>query len=77
MGPQLPLNPVAPANVKGRAWDTQLGYNISYQPRSYEPIGFRELRAIADNCDLLRLAIETRKEHRSRMHDAIQMVLAA
>jgi hypothetical protein len=32
------------------------------QPRQYEPVGFSELRALADGHDLLRIIIETRKD---------------
>jgi HK97 family phage portal protein len=57
--PGYPLVPVEPERV--RAWDFPVGYNYVYTPRSYEPIGFAELRALADSEDLTRMAIETRK----------------
>lgn len=60
--PQQPINPQAPPDVKGRAFDYQSGYNLNFQPRSTEPIGFAQLRFLADNCDILRLVIETRKD---------------
>lgn len=60
-GPMEPLPPIAPEEVKGRRFDFVPGYNLVTQPRAYEPITFRELRALADNYDLLRLIIETRK----------------
>jgi hypothetical protein len=41
--------------------DYPVGYDYIYTPRSYEPIGFAELRALAQNHDITRLCIETRK----------------
>lgn len=61
-GPLQPLAPVAPPDVAGRRFDYPTGYNLNVRPRAYEKIGFTELRALADNFDLLRLVIETRKD---------------
>jgi len=61
-GPQKPLEPQAPAEVKGRQWDYPFGANLSYMPRSDAGISFAELRALADTLPLLRLVIETRKD---------------
>jgi Phage portal protein len=61
-GPLNPLAPIAPPDVAGRRFDFPPGYNLVQRPRAYEPIGFAELRAFADACDLLRLVIETRKD---------------
>src|SRR5271154_1560976 len=61
-GPMQPLQPMAPAEVAGRRFDYPVGYNLQYGPRAYEPGGFADLRALADNCDILRLVIETRKD---------------
>lgn len=61
-GPLQPLQPLAPAEVKGRAWDYPVGWNLNYVPRASEWIGFDRLRALADGYDLLRLVIETRKD---------------
>jgi HK97 family phage portal protein len=58
--PGEPLVPVEPE--KTRAWDFPVGWNTIYTPRSYEAIGFGELRALAENHDITRLAIETRKD---------------
>ena len=33
-GPQQPLQPQAPPEVKGRQWDYPFGVNLSYVPRS-------------------------------------------
>ena len=61
-GPQKPLEPQAPPEVKGRQWDYPFGANLSYTPRSDAGISFAELRALADTLPLLRLLIETRKD---------------
>ncbi len=61
-GPQQPLQPQAPPEVKGRQWNYPFGVNLSYIPRSEAGISFAELRALADALPLLRLVIETRKD---------------
>jgi hypothetical protein len=53
---------VPPEPEKTRTWDFPVGWNYIYTPRSYESIGFAELRALAENHDITRLAIETRKD---------------
>jgi len=58
--PGYPLPPVEPERL--RALDYPVGYNYIYTPRSFEPIGFAELRALAQNHDITRLCIETRKD---------------
>jgi HK97 family phage portal protein len=58
--PGYPLVP--PDGERVRLWDFPVGYNTIYTPRSYESIGFEELRALADGHDITRLAIETRKD---------------
>ena len=66
--PPAPLPPAVEgreavqAGVAGRQFDFRTGFNVEIRPRSGEPIGFDALRALADNCDLLRLVIETRKD---------------
>src|SRR5271167_1920757 len=61
-GPQQPLLPQAPPDVKGRQWDYPFGVNLNYVPRSEGGISFAELRALADALPLLRAVIETRKD---------------
>ena len=65
-GPQQPMQPSAPPEVKDRAFDYPVAYNINITPRSYEPVGFPQLRDLADGYDLLRLVIETRKDQLAR-----------
>src|SRR6266403_3372598 len=66
--PSYPLSPTQPERV--RLWDFPVGYNTIYTPRSYEAIGFDELRALAESHDITRLAIETRKDQVEK-HDWI------
>jgi Phage portal protein len=65
-GPWQPLQPLAPtdpqAGVVGRQYDYENGLNLNYVPRSTEPIDFDTLRALANNCDVLRAVIEARKD---------------
>ena len=61
-GPQQPMSPQAPPEVKGRQWDYPFGVNLNYTPRSDAQLSFAELRALADALPLLRSVIETRKD---------------
>jgi hypothetical protein len=71
--PLMPMPPVAPPEVAGRTWDFIPGFNLPTAPRQYEIVGFPTLRALADSYDLLRLAIETRKDQMTRLHWSIRM----
>lgn len=66
-GPQAPLPPAAPPEVAGRQFDYPFGFNLAVTPRHAEPAGFAELRGLADSYDLLRLAVETRKDQIGRL----------
>lgn len=68
-GPFQPLAPMAPdqEGVKGRQWDYSTGVNLNYIPRSSEAISFGELKALSRSCDLLRIAIESRKDQISSL----------
>ncbi|MCE9567668.1 MAG: phage portal protein [Planctomycetes bacterium] len=57
-----PLQPMAPSDVAGRAYDYPVGYNLDTRPRGAEPISFDQLRMLAEGCDVLRSVIETRKD---------------
>lgn len=79
-GPNEPLKPQAPEEVKGRPLDFPVGVNLSYQPRSEgtgdSGVSFALLRRMADpaqgGLDLLRLAIETRKDQMEAQRWKIQ-----
>ena len=68
--PSYPLVP--PERERVRLWDFPVGYNTIYTPRSYEPIGFDELRALAESHDITRLAIETRKDQIEKLEWTIK-----
>jgi len=76
-GPGEPQAPAAPPAVKGRQWDYPAGYNLRLQPRGEEPISFGQLRALALNCDLVRLAIETRKDQLCKLAWTVKPTEAA
>jgi len=71
-GPLAPMAPLAPPAVAGRQFDYPPGYNLIARPRAYEPIGFPELRALADAYDLVRVIIETRKDQLARLDWAVR-----
>jgi len=73
--PGYPLAPPEPERV--RLWDFPVGWNTIYTPRSYEAIGFFELRSLADGHDITRLAIETRKDQIERLDWSIRLRDAA
>jgi len=62
MAPALNTRQAEETGVAGRQFDYRTGYNVSIRPRSEEAVGFEQLRTLADNFDLLRLVIETRKD---------------
>lgn len=72
--PGKPLTATAPGAV-GRRFDYPSAINLNITPRTYEPIDFDTLRAMADpsfgGSDLVRLAIETRKDQMSQVEWSI------
>ena len=68
--PGYPLAPRQREQV--RVWDFPAGYNTIYTPRTYEAVGFEELRALAENHDITRLAIETRKDQIEKLEWTIK-----
>lgn len=62
MSPLQPLAPMAPPETKGRAYDYQVSQNLNYRPRSTELVGFPKLRALAENCNILRIVLERQKD---------------
>jgi hypothetical protein len=60
-GPLSPLQPLAPPSTAGRQFDYMPGVNLVTTPGLGE-VNFHQLRALADNYDLMRLVIETRKD---------------
>ena len=72
--PNYPLVPVEPEQVRVR--DFVPGWNINYQPRHEvgAGIGFPELRALAENHDITRLCIETRKDQIEKLDWTINSI---
>ena len=60
--PGKPIAPSAPEGTEPRRLEYPPGYNFNITPRALEPVSFPMLRNLADNWDLLRLIIETRKD---------------
>ena len=71
-GPQQPLQPQAPPDVKGRQFDYPFGANLNYVPRSEGGLSFAELRALADSLPMLRAVIETRKDQVAAQHFTVR-----
>ncbi len=69
-----PLPQVAPPDTPVRRFDFPVGQNINYIPRSGETTTFAQLRALADNYDLLRTVIETRKDQLAKVPWTIRTV---
>lgn len=60
--PMQPLHSVAQEKAHGRQFDYPTGYNTRIKPKDDAAVTYAELRALADNLDVLRLVIETRKD---------------
>lgn len=61
-GPNQPHAPLAQEQAVGRLRDYATGYNLRQTPRAEEQVSFGELRALSENCDILRIVLETRKD---------------
>jgi|SRR5712664_1800451 len=66
-GPGEALPPQAQTQAAGRAFDFPFGVNMQIGPRATEAIDFPTLRALAESYDILRLAIETRKDQMGKL----------
>ncbi len=63
-----PGQPLTPPDLEAvRLWDFPVGVNTTIMPRAHEPFGFGHLRAFS-NVELVRLAIETRKDQIEGLH---------
>lgn len=73
--PLQPLAPVSPASTQPRTFDYAMGYNLNIQPRGIDGgPSFQQLQSLADNYDIMRLAIETRKDQLAKLPWAIHSV---
>lgn len=69
-GPSQPLKPQAQEQAQGRMLDYPVAVNTVWTPRAEggeSGITFAQLRNLADSCDLVRLAIETRKDQMGKL----------
>lgn len=72
-GPGQAPQPVAPrGDAFGRAFDYPTGFNLTPQPRKSEAVSYETLRGMAQAYDLLRLAVETRKDQLSELSGSVQ-----
>lgn len=72
--PGAPPSPQGPASFRPRQEDYRTGYNINIPPRSDEPVGFWDLYMLAENDNITRLLIETRKDQIAALTWAIKSV---
>lgn len=72
-GPGQPLPPTAQEQAHGRQFDYPFAVNTQQQPRANEPVSFGQLIGLADNYDLLRLVIETRKDQIEKLGWSVAM----
>lgn len=59
-----PLDPIpaqAPEDVRGRQFDFPVGGNLTYRPRSTEPLGFEQLKRLATN-PIVAMLIQRQKD---------------
>lgn len=70
-GPGQPLQPSAQEQAHGRQFDYPFAVNTQQQPRANEAVSFGQLIGLADNYDLLRLVIETRKDQIEKLDTAV------
>ena len=66
-GPGTALPPAAQTEAQGRQFDYPVAINTRYTPRAEEAVSFGQLRQLADSLDVLRLAIETRKDQMCKL----------
>ena len=73
-GPGEPMRPQAPAEVAGRQTDYAPSTNLQQRARADEDITAAQLRNLAENCDVMRLVIQTRKDQLTAQKWQFQMV---
>ncbi len=72
-GPNEPIAPQAPPGIGGRQFDFQQSTNLTTRPRQDEEITAEQLRNLANNCDVVALAIQTRKDQLAPLKYQFQM----
>ena len=77
-GPGQPIEPVAPPDAAGRAFDFPVNVNVQWQPKteaSDQGTSFDQLRGLADSLDILRAVIETRKDQMAKLNWTVKPIL--
>lgn len=72
LGPGQPMPPVV-RDFSPRVYDYDYAQNLKYSPKEGEGVMYWALRDMADNCDLVRTLIETRKDQVSRVPHSWQV----
>ena len=72
-GPAAPIAPQAPPSVAGRRLDYPVSVNLQARPRVDEEITAEQLRNLAENCTVVALAIQTRKDQLTGMRGQFQL----
>ncbi|NOG73765.1 phage portal protein [Roseicella sp. DB1501] len=67
LSPGQPLTPNAPKGTKPFAWDMPVGFNMQMAPRPKSRVSHAECWQLVENCDLLRIIIERRKDQLESM----------
>jgi hypothetical protein len=72
MSPGAIVTPMDAPGTKGRLFDYPVSVNTNQSVRSTESVNFAQLRALAEASDLVRLAIETRKDQITKINWSIK-----
>ena len=62
LSPGQPLRPNAPDGTPPFRWDMPVGFNMQLSPKPKGRVSYAECWALVQNCDLLRIIIERRKD---------------
>lgn len=73
-GPLQPIPSMAPDSYRIRQYAYTPGANLSWEPGDEKAVPYETLRRLADSWDILRIAIETRKDQLAAREWEIQLV---
>lgn len=72
-GPGQPQQPVAPDSEKGRQFDYPFAVNVTQNRKETDAgVSYAQLRQLADNYDLMRIVIESRKDQIAKLSWSIK-----
>ncbi|HWR15155.1 MAG TPA: phage portal protein [Terriglobales bacterium] len=72
--PLQPQQVVAPKGSPARAFDYLTGINLVINPRHDEVVTYEHMRYVAENCPLVTLAIETRKDQITKQKWDVRLI---